>query len=211
MTLLNLHIGSLPIEDPVLKFLLELIIILSAPLLLNKIKVPHLLGLLIAGAVVGPNGFNLLSRDSSVVVTGTTGLLYIMFLAGLEIDMGDFKKNMGKSITFTVFTFAVPFILGLIGGYYVLHFSMLTSVLFASLFSSHTLIAYPIVSKMGVAKNLSVNITVGGTMLTDVLSLLVLAVVVGMTQGEVNSAFWLRLGLSVAAFSLTVLFVFPII
>lgn len=211
MPLLNIHIGSLPIEDPVLKFLLELIIILGAPLLLNKIKVPHLLGLLIAGAVVGPNGLNLLSRDSSVVVTGTTGLLYIMFLAGLEIDMGDFKKNMGKSITFTVFTFAVPFILGMLGGYYVLHFSMLTSVLFASLFSSHTLISYPLVSKMGVAKNLSVNITVGGTMLTDVLSLLVLAVVVGMTQGEVNSAFWLRLGLSVLAFSLIVLFVFPII
>ena len=211
MPLLNIHIGSLPIEDPVLKFLLELIIILGAPLLLNKIKVPHLLGLLIAGAVVGPNGLNLLSRDSSVVVTGTTGLLYIMFLAGLEIDMGDFKKNMGKSITFTVFTFAVPFILGLIGGYYVLHFPMLTSVLFASLFSSHTLISYPLVSKMGVAKNLSVNITVGGTMLTDVLSLLVLAVVVGMTQGEVNSAFWLRLGLSVLGFSLVVLFVFPII
>ncbi len=211
MPLLNIHIGSLPIEDPVLKFLLELIIILGAPLMLNKIKVPHLLGLLIAGAVVGPSGLNLLSRDSSVVVTGTTGLLYIMFLAGLEIDMGDFKKNMGKSITFTVFTFAVPFILGLIGGYYFLNFPMLTSVLFASLFSSHTLIAYPLVSKMGVAKKLSVNITVGGTMLTDVLSLLVLAVVVGMTQGEVNSAFWLRLGLSVMAFSLTVLFVFPIV
>ncbi|TLV03473.1 cation:proton antiporter [Dyadobacter luticola] len=211
MPLLNIHIGSLPIEDPVLKFLLELIIILGAPLLLNKIKVPHLLGLLIAGAVVGPNGLNLLSRDSSVVVTGTTGLLYIMFLAGLEIDMGDFKKNMGKSITFTVFTFAVPFILGMAGGYYVLHFSLLTSVLFASLFSSHTLISYPLVSKMGIAKNLSVNITVGGTMLTDVLSLLVLAVVVGMTQGEVNSAFWLRLGFSVVAFSLVVLFIFPII
>ncbi|WP_342086513.1 cation:proton antiporter [Dyadobacter sp. OTU695] len=211
MPLLNIHIGSLPIEDPVLKFLLELIIILSAPLLLNKIKVPHLLGLLIAGALVGPNGLNLLSRDSSVVVTGTTGLLYIMFLAGLEIDMGDFKKNMGKSITFTVFTFAIPFILGMIGGYYVLHFPVLTTVLFASLFSSHTLISYPLVSKMGIAKNLSVNITVGGTMLTDVLSLLVLAVVVGMTQGEVTTAFWLRLGLSVLAFSLTVLFIFPII
>ncbi|OJV14902.1 MAG: sodium:proton antiporter [Dyadobacter sp. 50-39] len=211
MPLLNIHIGSLPIEDPVLKFLLELIIILGAPLLLNKIKVPHLLGLLIAGAVVGPNGLNLLSRDSSVVVTGTTGLLYIMFLAGLEIDMGDFKKNMGKSITFTIFTFAVPFVLGMLGGLYVLHFPMLTSVLFASLFSSHTLISYPLVSKMGIAKNLAVNITVGGTMLTDVLSLLVLAVVVGMTQGEVNSAFWLGLGFSVTAFSLTVLFVFPII
>ncbi|QRR00722.1 cation:proton antiporter [Dyadobacter sandarakinus] len=211
MPLLNIHVGSLPIEDPVLKFLLELIIILGAPLLLNKIKVPHLLGLLIAGALVGPNGLNLLSRDSSVVVTGTTGLLYIMFLAGLEIDMGDFRRNKWKSITFTVYTFAVPFLLGLIGGYYILHFSLLTSVLFASLFSSHTLISYPLVSKLGIAKNLSVNITVGGTMLTDVLSLLVLAVVVGMTQGEVDSAFWLRLGLSVVAFSLVVLFVFPII
>ena len=211
MPLLNIHIGSLPIEDPVLKFLLELIIILSAPLLLNKIKIPHLLGLLIAGALVGPNGLNLLARDSSVVVTGTTGLLYIMFLAGLEIDLGDFKKNKWKSITFTLYTFIIPFVLGFLGGFYILHFSVLTSVLFASLFSSHTLIAYPLVSKLGVAKNLSVNITVGGTMLTDVLSLLVLAVVVGMTQGEVNGVFWTKLSLSIIAFGLTVLFVFPII
>ncbi|MGV3602670.1 MAG: cation:proton antiporter [Dyadobacter fermentans] len=211
MQLLNIHIGSLPIEDPVLKFLIELIIILGAPLLLNKIKVPHLLGLLIAGALVGPNGLNLLARDSSVVVTGTTGLLYIMFLAGLEIDMGDFKKNKWKSIGFTAYTFAIPFILGLLGGYYVLRFPILTTVLFASLFSSHTLIAYPLVSKLGISKNLSVNITVGGTMLTDVLSLLVLAVVVGMTQGAVDSAFWIRLIVSVLSFSLVVLFVFPII
>ncbi len=89
--------------------------------------------------------------------------------------------------------FVIPFLLGFLGGFYILHFSMLTSVLFASFFSSHTLIAYPMVSKLGISKNLSVNITVGGTMLTDVLSLLVLAVVVGMTQGEVNSAFWTRL------------------
>lgn len=211
MPLLNIHAGSLPIEDPVLKFLLELIIILGAPLLLNKIKVPHLLGLLIAGAVVGPNGLNLLARDSSIVVTGTTGLLYIMFLAGLEIDLGDFKKNKWKSITFTLYTFVIPFVLGFLGGFYFLNFSILTSVLFASLFSSHTLIAYPLVSKLGIAKNLSVNITVGGTMLTDVLSLLVLAIVVGMTQGEVNAAFWTRLSLSMVAFCLTVLFIFPII
>lgn len=97
MILLNISNVSLPIEDPVLKFLLVLIIILAAPLLLNKIKVPHLLGLIIAGAVIGPNGFNILARDSSIVVTGTTGLLYIMFLAGLEIDMGDFKKINGKA------------------------------------------------------------------------------------------------------------------
>ncbi|WP_343707473.1 cation:proton antiporter [Flavobacterium sp.] len=208
---LSIHHITLPIEDPLLKFLIEIIIILCIPLLLNKIKVPHLLGLIIAGAVVGPNGFGLLSRDSSVVVTGTTGLLYIMFLAGLEIDMADFKKNKWKSITFSLYTFAVPFVLGLAGGYYILGFSLLTSVLFASLFSSHTLIVYPMVSSLGIAKNLAVNITVGGTMITDVLSLLVLAVVVGMSQGEVGTAFWLKLSISMVVFTLIVLLVFPII
>jgi len=209
--LLSIHNLSLPLEDPVLKFLVVLIIILSAPLLLNKIKVPHLLGLIIAGAIIGPNGFNVLSRDSSIVVTGTTGLLYIMFLAGLEIDMGDFKKNKWKSLTFGIYTFIVPFVLGFVGSYYLLGFSLLTSVLFASLFSSHTLIAYPLVSKLGVAKNLSVNITVGGTMITDILALLVLAVVVGMSQGDVGSEFWIKLSASVLAFGLVVLLIFPII
>jgi len=211
MILLSIHNLSLPIEDPVLKFLLVLIIILAAPLLLNKIKVPHLLGLIIAGAVIGPNGFNVLSRDSSIVVTGTTGLLYIMFLAGLEIDMGDFKKNKWKSLTFGIYTFVVPFILGFLGGYYLLHFNILTSVLFASLFSSHTLIAYPLVSKLGIAKNLAVNITVGGTMITDVLALLVLAVVVGMSQGDVGTAFWVKLSVSFIVFALIVLLIFPMI
>ncbi|PBJ08982.1 cation:proton antiporter [Flavobacterium sp. ACN6] len=209
--LLSIQHLSLPLEDPLLKFLIELIIILCIPLLLNKIKVPHLLGLIIAGAVIGPNGFNVLARDSSVVVTGTTGLLYIMFLAGLEIDMGDFKKNKWKSITFSIYTFIVPFVLGLIGGYYILHFSILTSVLFASLFSSHTLIVYPMISKLGIAKKLAVNITVGGTMITDVLSLVVLAVVVGMSQGEVGTSFWIKLSLSMLVFALMVLLVFPII
>jgi len=209
--LLSIQHISLPLEDPLLKFLIELIIILCIPLLLNKIKVPHLLGLIIAGAVIGPNGFNVLARDSSIVVTGTTGLLYIMFLAGLEIDMGDFKKNKWKSITFSIYTFIVPFVLGLIGGYYILHFSVLTTVLFASLFSSHTLIVYPMVSKLGVAKNLAVNITVGGTMITDVLSLLVLAIVVGMSQGEVGTAFWVQLSVSMFLFAAIVLMVFPII
>jgi len=209
--LLSLHNITLPIEDPVLKFLLVLIIILGAPLLLNKIKVPHLIGLIIAGAVIGPNGFNVLSRDSSIVVTGTTGLLYVMFLAGLEIDMGDFKKNKWKSLTFGIYTFTVPFILGFLGGMYLLDFPLLVSILFASLFSSHTLIAYPLVSRLGIAKNLGVNITVGGTMITDILALLVLAVIVGMVQGDVGSVFWIRLVVSVLIFGLIVLLIFPII
>lgn len=211
MFLLNIHNLSLPIEDPVLRFLILLIIILGAPLLLNKIKVPHLLGLIIAGAVIGPNGFNILARDSSILVTGTTGLLYIMFLAGLEIDMGDFKKNKWKSLAFGMYTFTLPLILGYLCGYYVLGFSTVTSVLFASLFSSHTLIAYPLVSRMGLAKNIAVNVTVGGTMITDILALLVLAVTVGMAKGEVGQEFWWRLSVSVLIFGFIVLFLFPII
>lgn len=211
MVLLKLHSLSLPIEDPVMKFLVVLIIILGAPLLLNKIKVPHLLGLIIAGAIIGPNGINLLSRDSSIVVTGTTGLLYIMFLAGLEIDMGDFRKNKWRSLTFGIYTFSIPFIIGYFSAEYILGYSLLTSILFASLFSSHTLIAYPLVSKIGIAKNKAVNIIVGGTMITDMLALLVLAVIVGMSQGEVGTGFWVQLSVSVVVFGLIVLLIFPII
>src|SRR5690606_2928973 len=123
----------------------------------------------------------------------------------------DFKKNKWKSITFSVYTFAAPFALGFAGGYYVLNFPLLTSVLFASLFSSHTLIVYPLVSNLGIAKNPAVNITVGGTMITDVLSLLVLAVIVGLSQGDVDAAFWIRLSVSMIAFALVVLLIFPLI
>ena len=130
---------ELPLTDPVLKFLLILVIILSAPLLLNKLKIPHLLGLIIAGAIIGPNGLNLVLRDSSIILSGTAGLLYIIFLAGLEIDMGDFKKNSGRSFVFGMYTFLIPMALGIVAGLYVLHFSMETSILLASMFASHTL------------------------------------------------------------------------
>ncbi len=211
LTLLSVANLSLPLEDPVLKFLVVLIIILFAPILLNKIKVPHLLGLIIAGAIIGPNGFNLLARDSSIVVTGTTGLLYIMFLAGLEIDLAEFKKNKWKSITFGLYTFSIPFVLGILSAHFLFNFSWLTAIVFASIFSSHTLISYPIVSKLGIAKSLPVNITVGGTMITDILALLVLAVCVGVTQGEVNSAFWTKLSVSMVIFGAVVLAGFPIV
>lgn len=197
--------------NPVLKFLLILLIILIAPLVLNKLKIPPLLGLIIAGAFVGPNGFNLMERDSSIILSGTAGLLYIMFLAGLEIDMADFKKNSKKSVVFGLFTFLIPMALGILGGIYILSLSIPTSILLASMFASHTLIAYPLVSKFGVAKNRAVNITVGGTVITDTLALLVLAVIVGMTEGEVNTAFWVRLTISIIVFGLVVMLIFPLI
>ena len=200
---------ELPLTDPVLKFLLILVIILSAPLLLNKLKIPHLLGLIIAGAIIGPNGLNLV-LDSSIILSGTAGLLYIMFLAGLEIDMGDFKKNSGRSFVFGMYTFLIPMALGIVAGLYVLHFSMETSILLASMFASHTLIAYPIISKLGITKDKSVTITVGGTMITDMLALLVLTVIVGMATGVIGEHFWTRLSISIVIFVLFVVIAFPI-
>ena len=202
---------TLPLTDPVLKFLLILVIILAAPLLLNKLRIPHLLGLIIAGAIIGPNGFNLVLRDSSIILSGTAGLLYIMFLAGLEIDLGDFKKNKWKSLTFGMYTFLVPMALGTLVGLYVLNFSMLTSILLASMFASHTLIAYPIISKLGITKDKAVGITVGGTMITDTLALLVLTVIVEMAAWDVDDWFWYRLGAAIILFFAFVMIVFPIV
>ena len=202
---------TLPLADPVLKILLILLIILAAPLLLNKLRIPHLLGLIIAGAIIGPHGFNLVLRDSSIILSGTAGLLYIMFLAGLEIDMADFKRNSTKSLAFGMYTFLIPMILGTVVGIWVLRFNVLTSVLLASMFASHTLIAYPIISKLGISKNKAVSITVGGTMITDTLALLVLTIIVGMATGQVNDMFWIRLGVSILIFALIVLFGFPFI
>jgi len=201
----------LPLKNPVLLFSLILFIILFAPLILNKLKIPHLIGLIIAGAIIGPHGFNLMLRDSSITLYGTVGLLYIMFLAGLEIDIAEFKKNSGKSLYFGMLTFLIPMALGTFAGLYLLEFPMTTSILLASMFASHTLIAYPIVSKLGIVKNLAVNITVGGTIITDTLALLVLAAIAGMSTGSSGNDFWFQLAASVIIFGAAVMFLFPII
>jgi len=209
--LINTLDTELPLTNPVLKFLIILLIILFAPILLNRVKVPHLLGLIIAGAIIGPHGFNLITRDSSIILSGTAGLLYIMFLAGLEIDMADFKKNALKSSILGLYGFIIPMILGTLAGFFLLKFSLITSVLLASMFSSHTLITYPIVSKLGIAKNSAVNITVGSTLITNVLALLVLAVIVGMATEGIDQYFAVKLSLSFIIFSSIILFIFPVI
>ena len=201
--------GYFPVKDPVLVFSLVLFIILLAPVVLQRLKIPSIIGMILAGVAVGPKGFNILLRDEGIVLFGTVGLLYIMFLAGLEIDMNDFKKNRNKSIVFGFITFTIPMLLGTVVAYYLLQFSMISSILLASMFASHTLLAYPIASRLGVTKNKAVNITVGGTIITDTAALLVLAVVTGANSGELNAAFWIRLAISLAIFSFIVLWVFP--
>ena len=210
MTLLNLSF-SLPLENPVLIFSLILFIILFAPIILNRFKIPSLIGLIIAGTLIGPQGFNLVARDSSITLFGTVGLLYIMFLAGLEIDRTEFKKNSWKSLIFGIYTFAIPLGMGYVAGRYILDFGLLSSILLASMFATHTLIAYPMISRMGVAKNRAVTITVGGTVITDVLALLVLAVIAGMATGDISEDFWLRLSVSLVIFAAIVIFLYPIV
>ena len=202
---------TLPLEDPILKFLLILVIILAAPLLLNKLKIPYLLGLIIAGAVIGPHGLNLVLRDSSIILSGTAGLLYIMFLSGLDMDMSDFRRNSWRSLVFGLYTFCVPLVLGILAGYYVLGFSIYSSILLAGLFASQTLIAYPIVSKLGIARDKAVTIAVGGTVITDTLALLLLTVIVGMATGNVDDMFWWRLSGSVALCIAIIVVLFPIL
>ena len=202
---------TLPLEDPILKFLLILVIILAAPLILNKLKIPYLLGLIIAGAVIGPHGLNLVLRDSSIILSGTAGLLYIMFLSGLDMDMSDFRRNSWRSLIFGLYTFCVPLGLGILAGYYILGFSIYSSILLAGLFASQTLIAYPIVNKLGIARDKAVTIAVGGTVITDTLALLLLTVIVGMATGNVDDTFWWRLGISVLVCILIIVVLFPII
>ncbi len=210
MIFLNLDF-SLPLKNPVVIFSLVLFIILFAPLLLNKIKIPHIIGLILAGVVLGPYGFNILLRDSSIVLLGTVGLLYIMFLAGLEIDLVEVKKNKGKIIVFGLCTFLIPLSVGTLAGYYILQFSFMSSILMASMFSTHTLVAYPIVSRYGLVSSRSVTLTVGGTIITDTLALLVLAVVAGMAKGDIGPSFWLQLSISTIIFVAIVVILFPIV
>ncbi|KAF1079863.1 MAG: Na+/H+ antiporter [Candidatus Rifleibacterium amylolyticum] len=202
---------TLPLHNPVLIFSLLLFIILGTPLLLNRLKIPHLIGMIIAGAIIGPHGLNLMHRDSSIILFGTVGLLYIMFMAGLEIDMAEFKKNSGRSLVFGLYTFSIPMLLGTLAGIYHLGFGLPASILLASMFASHTLIAYPLISSLGVAKNRAVTVAIGGTMITDTLALLVLAAVVGVKTGHITEGFWLKMGLSFSLIALVIMLLFPVI
>ncbi|HNJ58964.1 MAG TPA: cation:proton antiporter, partial [Chitinophagaceae bacterium] len=151
---------EIPLKNPVLVFSLILLIILLSPLLLKKINIPGIIGLIIAGVVIGPHGFNILAKNSAIDLFSTIGLLYIMFIAGLELDLNEFKANKNKSLLFGFFTFIIPLSIGFPVCYYFLGYNFNTSLLTASMFATHTLVAYPIVSKFGVSKNQAVAITV---------------------------------------------------
>jgi Kef-type K+ transport system membrane component KefB len=200
---------ELPLNNPVLVFSLILFIILLAPIVLRRLNIPGIIGLIISGLIIGPHGLNLLEKNSAVDLFSTIGLLYIMFIAGLELDMNEFKRNRNKSILFGFFTFIVPFTIGFPICYYILGYDLNASLLTANMFSTQTLVAYPIVSKLGVSKNQAVAVAVGGTILTDSAVLILLAVIMGNSQGNLNKEFWIKLVVSLVIFSAIMYFLIP--
>ncbi len=203
------HEFQLPLQNPVLVFCLILFIILGSPIILKKINIPGIIILIISGIVIGPFGLNLLESSLFVDVFSTIGLLYIMFIAGLELDLNEFKAHKNKSLVFGFFTFIIPLGIGFPVCHYLLGYGVNASFLTASMFATHTLVTYPIVSKLGIAKNQAVAVAVGGTILTDTAVLLILAIIMGSHEGGLTQDFWIGLIVSLILFSIFMFFVIP--
>ncbi len=203
------HAFDTPLSNPVLIFALVLFIILLSPILLRRIKIPGIIGLIISGIIVGPHGLNLLEQNAAVDLFSTIGLIYIMFIAGLELDMNEFKKSQHKSLLFGLLTFAVPITIGYTVFYYLLGYDTVPSLLIASMLATHTLVAYPIVNNYGISKNEAVAIAIGGTILTDTAVLVILAVIVAAFYDNLNPQFWWSFGISFAVLLLVIFGIIP--
>ena len=183
-----------PLTGPVEIFLLVLLIILVCPIIFRRIGIPQIVGLIIAGIIVGPYGFNILSRDASFEIFGQVGILYIMFMAAVEINMYHLQKNLGKGITFGLLTFAIPTLFGIFGSRFAFNASWGTCILISTMYAAHTLISYPIVSKFGLQNSKAAVVAVCSTIVTVLLALLVLAGVISTSDvGEFQFSHFINL------------------
>lgn len=199
----------IPFEDPVLIFALVMLIILLAPMVFKKMKIPGIVGLILAGTVVGPGMFGLIERDFTIELLGTVGLLYLMFMAGLSIDLNRFEKLKEKSMGFGFISFIFPMLGAVYVGTQFLDYSLSTSLLLGSIVGSHTLLAYPIVERLGITKNTGVTMSMGGTLVTDTLSLGVLAIVAGSIGDDLGAGYWFGFGTSVVIFVAAAVIILP--
>jgi len=196
------------IRDPVLIFAVVMLVMLAAPLLFARLRVPGLIGLIVAGIAVGPHGFGWLAQEGTFELLGTVGLLYLMFLAGLEINPQQLRGQRKDTLVFGLLTFLIPQLLGTVGAVCLLGMDLKRAILLASMFASHTLVSYPIARRLGIQKDRAVTAAVGGTVLTDTLALLVLAVIAESVNAPLTMAFWARqltLLALLVAFTLTAL------
>lgn len=189
-------------------FFTVLIIILFAPIVMSKLRIPHIIGMVLAGVIIGPHGFNILERDASFELFGRVGILYIMFLAGLEMDLQGLKSDIKRVSIFSIASFLVPFIMMYIAGIYFLGYSSLASVILSSVMAANTLISYPIVARFGLQKHATTTISVGASMISLLLALIVVTAVEGGILGGTNVWFWVMF---VAKFVLYCLAIYYII
>ena len=180
-----------PITDPTLIFFVVMLIILFAPIVMGKLRIPHIIGMVLAGVAVGRYGLNILVRDDSFELFGKVGLYYIMFLASLEMDIEGVRRNKGRFGVFGLLTFAVPFIMTYVACITVLHYSVLASLLLGCIMASNTLIAYPIVGRYGLQRKPSVTLSVGSSMISLLMALVSLAAIVAAYGGNTGVMFWL--------------------
>lgn len=189
-----------PITDPTWAFFVVLMIILCAPIIMGKLRIPHIVGMVLAGVAIGKYGLHILERDTSFELFGKVGLYYILFLAALEMDIEGLKKNKFRFVIFGFVTFLLPFFLTFYSSLYLLSLSPTTSLLMACIMSSHTLIGYPIVSRFGLQRKTPVMLAVGSTMISLLMALLVLAAIVASSNGTSGPMFWVVFLLKFALF-----------
>lgn len=198
-----------PVTEPTWIFLGVLCIVLFAPLIFNKLRMPHIIGMILAGLLIGPKGLNILERDDSFELFGKVGLYYIMFLASLEINMQEMKQAKGGAAVMGLAVFIIPIALGMVSNMFILQYNLIASLLLASMYASYTLISYPIVARYGLSRLRCVNFVVGGTIITDTLTLFVLAVIAGTFTGEASVWFVIFMLIKLLAIVGIIIFFFP--
>lgn len=198
-----------PITDPTLIFFVVLLIVLFAPIIMGKLRIPHIIGMVLAGIVVGKYGLNILERDSSFELFGKVGLYYIMFLAALEMDMEGMKKNKSRLLIYGLLTCFIPFTLTYFMSVHLLHYSTKASLLLSCIMASNTLIAYPIVSRYGLQQKPSVTLSVGSSMLSLLIALVILAGLVASFGEHDGVLFWVFFAAKFAAYCGFMIFLIP--
>ena len=201
----------LPITSPTLIFCVVLLIILFAPIIMGKLRIPHIVGMVLAGILIGQYGLNILERDSSFELFGKVGLLYIMFLAGLEMDLESVKRNSNRFLIFGLLTCLVPLALTYVMSVWLLGYSQTASFLLGCIMASNTLIAYPIISRYGLGRDSSVMLSVGSSMISLFLALLMLAALAASYGEDVGITFWLLFILKFAIFCGVSIWLIPIL
>ncbi|MBW4728880.1 cation:proton antiporter [Prevotella melaninogenica] len=198
-----------PITDPTLIFFVVLLMILLSPIVMGRLRIPHIIGMVLAGVLVGKYGLNILGRDASFELFGRVGLYYIMFLAGLEMDMEGLKKNRNRVMVFGMLTFLVPFAMTYFMGVSLLGYIPLASLLLAAIMASNTLIAYPIVGRYGLTRHTSSTLSVGSSMMALFMALIVMASIVNSFHGNGGILFWLLFILKFVAYCVGLIMVIP--